>query len=191
MSDPFIGEIKMVGFNFAPRGYVFCNGQTMSIAQNSAMFALLGTTFGGDGVQTFGIPDYRCRVPVGMGAGPGLSTVVQGEKAGTQAVTILPTQMPMHNHPVAIPIAIPASTAAADTQAPGPTTVLAAGISEVDRVAGTATLYTTTASNTTLAPFNSNGTSGAAGGSQPLPIQNPYLGTNFIIATSGVFPSRN
>lgn len=191
MSDPFIGEIKMVGFNYAPRGYVFCNGQTMSIAQNSAMFALLGTTFGGDGQNTFGIPDYRARVPVGMGPGPGLSTVVQGEKAGTQAVSILPAQMPAHNHTAALSIAIPASTAAADTQVPGPAVVLAAAQFGTDRDVTLVSAYVSTAATTTLAPFNTSGTTGLTGSSQPLPIQNPYLGTNFIIATEGIFPSRN
>jgi microcystin-dependent protein len=153
--DPFIGEIKMVAFNFAPRGYSFCNGATISIAQNSALFSLLGTTFGGDGVQTFGLPDYRSRLPLGMGNGPGLPSVVQGEKAGTTAVTILPTQMPGHNHPVALSIAIPASTAAADTQVPGPTTVLAAAQFGTDRDVTLVSAYVSTAANTTLPPFNS------------------------------------
>jgi microcystin-dependent protein len=189
MADPFIGEIKMVAFNYAPRGYAFCSGQMMSIAQNSAMFALLGTTFGGDGVQTFGIPDYRCRLPLGMGNGPGLTPVVQGEKAGTNAVTISQTQMPTHIHPVAIPVAIPVSSAAADTQVPGPAVVLAAAQLE-DRTA-LVSAYVSTAANTTLAPFNTSGNTGPSGGNQPLPIQNPYLGTNYIIATQGIFPSRN
>jgi microcystin-dependent protein len=188
MADPFIGEIKMVAFNYAPRGYAFCSGQMMSIAQNSAMFALLGTTFGGDGVQTFGIPDYRCRLPLGMGNGPGLTPVVQGEKAGTNAVTISQTQMPTHIHPVAIPVAIPASTANADT-GPGPSAVLAVPQTDVSRESVTA--YVSTAANTTLAPFNISGNTGPSGGNQPLPIQNPYLGTNYIIATQGIFPSRN
>jgi microcystin-dependent protein len=159
--DPFIGEIKMVAFNFAPRGYSSCNGALVSIAQNSALFSLLGTTFGGDGVQT-------------LGNGPGLPSVVQGEKAGTTAVTILPTQMPGHNHPVALSIAIPASTAAADTQVPGPTTVLAAAQFGTDRDVTLVSAYVSTAANTTLPPFNSSGTTGLSGGSQ-----------------QGVFPSRN
>src|SRR3954467_14539122 len=98
MSDPFLGEIRMVGFNYAPRGWAFCAGQLMSIAQNSALFALLGTTFGGDGVTTFALPDYRSRSAVGMGSGPGLTPIVQGELAGTENVTLSLLQMPMHNH---------------------------------------------------------------------------------------------
>jgi microcystin-dependent protein len=190
MSDPFLGEIKMVGFNFAPRGYSFCNGSTMAISQNSALFSLLGTTFGGDGVQTFGLPDYRGRLPVGMGNGPGLTPVVQGEKAGTTSVSILPTQMPSHNHTAALSIAIPVSTAAADTQAPGPTVVLAAAQFGTDRDVTLVSAYVSTAATTTLTPFNTSGTTGLSGGGQPLPIQNPYLGTNFIIAMEGIFPSR-
>jgi len=98
MSDPFLGEIRMVGFNFAPRGWAMCQGQLLSIAQNNALFALLGTLYGGDGQTTFGLPDYRGRSPVGMGQGPGLSAVVQGEMAGTENVTLTLNQMPMHNH---------------------------------------------------------------------------------------------
>src|SRR5688572_6320685 len=98
MSEPFLGEIRMVGFNFAPQGWAFCQGQLMSIAQNSALFSLLGTTFGGDGQTTFALPDYRGRSSVGMGSGPGLTNIVQGEKSGTENVTILSTQMPVHTH---------------------------------------------------------------------------------------------
>jgi microcystin-dependent protein len=191
MSDPFLGEIKMVGFNYAPRGYAFCSGQTIAISQNSALFALLGTMFGGDGSVTFGMPDFRGRMPVGMGSGPGLTSITQGEKAGAMSVTILPTQMPSHNHPVAIPVAIPASTANGDVGPPGPAAVLAVGQVTLAGETGSVTAFTSTAANTTLAPFNTSGTSGLSGGSTPLSIQNPYLGTNFIIALEGIFPSRN
>ena len=98
MSEPFLGEIRMVGFNFAPTGWAFCAGQTVAIAQNSALFALLSTTFGGDGRVTFGLPDYRGRSPVGMGAGPGLTVVQQGEKSGTESVVLTSAQMPQHTH---------------------------------------------------------------------------------------------
>lgn len=205
MSEPFLGEIRMVGFNYAPRGWAFCQGQLMSIAQNSALFALLGTTFGGDGVTTFALPDYRGRDPIGMGNGPGLTPVIQGEKAGTENVTLIQSQMPIHTHTAVSapfsasltgPINIPAATTGTTQAAPGNTTVL--GPIAAGGRAGT--LYATTTADTTLSPFNAtitgnltpgNPTIGSAGGSQPVAIRNPYLGTNFIIATEGIFPSRN
>ena len=99
MSEPFLGEIRMVGFNFAPQGWAFCQGQIMSIAQNTALFSLLGTMYGGNGQTTFGLPDLQGRSPVGIGQGPGLSPIVQGEMAGTENVTLLASNMPMHTHP--------------------------------------------------------------------------------------------
>ncbi len=204
MSEPFLGEIRMVGFSYAPNGWASCNGQLMSIAQNSALFALLGTTFGGDGVTTFALPNYQGRGPVGMGNGAGLTPIVQGEVSGTENVTILQTQMPTHTHTAQSsafaasltgPINIPASANGTTQAAPANNTVLgpiAAG-------GRPGTLYATTAADTTLAPFDAtvtgqltpgNPTIGTAGGSQPLPIRNPFLGTNFIIATDGIFPSR-
>ncbi|NOT56941.1 MAG: phage tail protein, partial [Deltaproteobacteria bacterium] len=100
MSDPFIGEIIMFGGNFAPRGWAFCNGQLLSIAQNTALFSILGTTYGGDGRTTFALPDLRGRVPVhaGNSQGPGLPPVQLGEMAGSPSVTLTVSQMPMHNH---------------------------------------------------------------------------------------------
>ncbi len=98
MSDPFISEIRMVGFSFAPQGWASCNGQTVSISQNNALFALLGVTFGGDGVTNFQLPDFQGRSPVGMGNGVGLTPISQGAKSGTENVTLLQTQMPVHTH---------------------------------------------------------------------------------------------
>lgn len=205
MSDPFIGEIRMVGFNYAPRGWAFCAGQLMAISQNSALFALLGTTFGGDGITNFALPDYRGRSPVGMGNGPGLTSIIQGEKSGVESTTLIQSQMPIHTHTAQSapfsasltgPIGIPAATTGTTQAAPGTTTVLG----PVAAAGRPGTLYATTAADTTLAPFNAtvtgnltpgNPTIGNAGGSQPVAIRNPYLGTNFIIATEGIFPSRN
>src|SRR5882757_5801180 len=102
MSEPFIGEIKMFGGSFAPRNYAFCNGQLMSISQNSALFAILGTTYGGNGVQTFGLPDLRGRVPIHWGQGVGLSNYVQGQVGGVESVQLSSTQMPAHNHPAQV-----------------------------------------------------------------------------------------
>lgn len=187
--EPFIGEIKMVGFNFAPRGYATCQGQLMSIAQNTALFSLLGTTFGGNGQTTFGLPDFQGRSPVGQGSGGGLTPITQGEMAGTESVTILTAQMPMHTHVATTSIAIPAGTANGTTKTPANNTFLA---TTNDSAAGAeVTLYATGTPDTTLQPFNPTITVGTAGGNQPLPLRNPYLGTMFIIALEGVFPSRS
>lgn len=150
MSEPFIGEVRAVGFNFAPRGWALCAGQLMSIAQNTALFSLLGTTFGGDGMTKFGLPDYRGRSPVGMGNGPGLSAITQGQASGTETVTLLTAQMPSHNHTAS------GAQAASDASAMAPIPV----------------------------------TVQLSGGGNPVPIRNPFLGTNFIIALEGIFPSR-
>jgi microcystin-dependent protein len=192
MSEPFLGEIRMVGFNFAPNGWAFCQGQMVAISQNSALFSLLGTTFGGNGQVTFGLPDFRGRSPVGMGTGPGLSPIDQGEQSGTENVTMLSSQMPMHTHAsqLTASVAIPANVTPGNSKTPGVTNVLsttndtAAG-AEVD-------IYSAGPGTTTLEPFNVavGGQIGVAGGSQPLPIRNPYLGTNFIIAMEGLFPTR-
>src|ERR1044072_3596072 len=98
MSNQFLGQIQQFGFQFAPRGWAFCNGQLMSIAQNNALFALLGTMYGGDGITTFGIPDMRGRIGLHFGQGPGLSNYDQGEASGTESVTLISTQMPIHTH---------------------------------------------------------------------------------------------
>jgi microcystin-dependent protein len=194
MSEPFLGEIRMVGFNFEPKGWAYCNGQLMSIAQNSALFALLGTTFGGDGVTTFGLPDLRGRSPVGMGTGPGLSTITQGEESGNENVTILQTQMPMHNHPLTgatAAVAIPVNITPGSSKTPSNTSVLS---TTNDPVAGAEVdIYSAGPGTDSLAPFNANvnGSTATAGGSQPLAIRNPYLGSNFVIALEGIFPSRN
>lgn len=187
MSDPFVGEIRMVGFSYAPPGWLPCQGQLVSIAQNSALFALLGTTFGGDGVTTFGLPDLRGRAPVGIGNGPGLTPIVQGEVSGTESVTLLSTQMPMHIHAATVSVAIPGVAASTNVSAtPGATSVLG----PVAAGGRPGTLYSTDAPDTTLAPFSPPVTVGPAGGSLPVGIRNPFLGTNFIIATNGIFPSR-
>src|SRR5690606_11967690 len=201
MSDPFIGEIRMVGFNFAPRGWASCQGQIMSIQQNSALFALLGTTYGGNGQTTFGLPNFCGRSPVGQGAGPGLTPITIGEISGSENVTMTINQMPMHTHVATASqptgtaqIAVPAATIGTTQAEPGPSTVLG----PVAAAGRAGTLYCTGAADTTLAPFNANVTVqapaitvGIAGGSQPIALRNPYLGTNFVIALEGIFPSRD
>lgn len=192
--DPFLGEIKLVGFNFAPRGYAFCDGALMAISQNSALFALLGTTYGGDGVTTFALPDYRSRNPLGMGAGPGLSPVVQGEKSGLELATLQTANMPQHNHTAVLASASATPKAfngAADLA--DPTGAAPANAAANPRDLPIPSFAAASTAVSAMAPIPVSGTVdvGMAGSNQPLSLRNPYLGTNFIIATEGIFPSRN
>lgn len=171
--DPFISEIFMAGMNFAPRGYVSCSGQLMSIAQNTALFSLLGTTFGGNGQTTFAIPDLRGRVPMGMGNGPGLTPRTLGEVGGTEAVTLISTQIPAHTH------ALNAVSDAGDASAPSG-----------NYLANTGALDKEYKSTGTVVQMNA-GSVGTAGSGQPHDNMPPHLVLNFYIATEGVFPSRN
>jgi microcystin-dependent protein len=174
MSEPFLGEIRMFGGNFAPTGWAMCNGQLMAISQNTALFSILGTTFGGNGTTTFGLPDMRGRVPVHQGSGPGLSTYVLGEMTGSENVTLTQNQMPIHSHIVN-----------ADSNAGGKTTPTS---NFPGAVSGTAAekIYSS-ANTTTMNPAMIAN----AGGSQPFPIIQPILCVTFIIALVGIFPSRN
>ncbi|MBL8179686.1 MAG: phage tail protein [Bryobacterales bacterium] len=166
--EPFIGQLMCVGFNFAPRGWALCNGQLMSIAQNTALFSLLGTMYGGDGVTTFALPDLRGRAALHNGQGPGLSVYTQGQVGGNENVTLIASQMPMHNH-----------TAACSSTDPSDTT-------PVGGVPAAGGSYATTANSTMLPTMI-----GMAGGSQPHPNMQPFLVLNWIIALEGVFPSRS
>jgi microcystin-dependent protein len=169
MSEPFLGELRIFGFNFAPRGWAMCNGQVLSIAQNTALFSLLGTTYGGNGQTTFALPDLRGRVPVHFGQGPGLSDIDLGEQAGSEVVTLTVDQLAAHNHGIA------ASNGSATASRPA-NNFLAAGGS-----------YATSSDGTTMNP----GMVQNAGGSQPHENRQPFLGLNVCIALEGIFPSRN
>jgi microcystin-dependent protein len=179
MGDQFLGEIRMVGFNFAPVGWALCDGSLLSIQQNAALFSLLGVTFGGNGTTNFALPDLRGRTPVCMGSGLGLEPITLGEQAGSESTTISQAQMPTHTHALNV-----AGTPTNSDNAPtSKNNVLgAAGTGQ-----GSATIWSTALSS----PVALNqGQIGVAGGNLPLPLRNPYLGTNFIIALTGVFPSR-
>lgn len=180
MADPFIGEIRMVGFNFAPAGWALCDGSVLPVNQYQALFTLLGTMFGGNGTTTFGLPDLRGRAPVGMGNGPNLTPVTQGQLAGSEDANILPGQMPMHTHIINV-----AGTATDNVNIPSNTNnVLGAS----GGGPGSATIWSTALSSpVALNPAQV----GSAGFNQPLPIRNPFLGTNFIIALIGIFPTRS
>ena len=171
MSEPFLGQIIIVGFGFAPRGWAFCNGQILSIAQNTALFALLGTTYGGDGQTTFALPNLQGRMPMHLGQGPGLSPRTQGEVGGEENVTLNQNQMPVHSH------TLNASGNIATTDSPA-NALLARSVR--------ATIYGSPAS-ATLSPQSI----AAAGGNQPHDNMPPYLVLNYCIALEGIFPSRN
>ena len=172
MSNPFVGEIRMFGGNFAPSGWAFCDGQLLPIVQNTALFSLLGTTYGGDGVTTFALPDLRGRVPLHQGAGPGLSPFDIGEVGGEESLTLTVGQMPAHSHEFVSP-----ASPALDTPAGSALGSPASGIA----------LYAPSAVTGLLNP-NANV---PVGGGQPHPNLMPYLCTSFIISLFGIFPSRN
>jgi len=173
--EPFIGEVQIFGFNFAPVSFALCAGQTISIAQNSALFALLGTTYGGDGIQTFKLPDLRGRVVVGMGAGPGLVQKSIGEMSGTENVTLLASQMPAHTHTL---------NAGAGSGLGSPVGNFN-GASR-DGSGQPVSNYTNTATGT----MNAQAV-GMTGSNQPHSNMQPYTVVNYCIALEGIFPSRN
>ncbi len=173
--EPFIGQLMLVGFNFAPKGWALCNGQLLSISQNTALFSLLGTTYGGDGITTFALPDLRGRSPIGFGQGPGLSNYVQGEASGTENTTLLVTNMPAHNH------SIVANNGTGNTNSPEG--AFLAGYGSAMPPEGP---YTNASPNTTLNPA----AVGVAGQNQPFSILSPFLVLNWIIALEGIYPSR-
>ncbi len=174
MAEPFLGQIIMGGWNFAPRGYAGCDGQILSIAQNTALFSLLGTTYGGNGQVTFALPDLRGRVPIHVGQGPGLPTMDLGEQAGEVSHTLISTEMPMHNH------LVQASNAPGALPAPNGNFIAASSDSHMAN-------YRPTSDGSTLNPQSI----GLAGGNQPHNNMQPFLVITFCIAIEGIFPSRN
>lgn len=176
MSEPYLGEIRLFGFRQVPQGWFACNGQLVSIAENDALYALLGTTYGGDGINTFGLPDLRGRIPVHQGQGPGLSNYVLGQRSGTESVTLIGQQMPQHTHTLV------ATTLTATAKTPAATLELGALNGDV--------LYVTDTSG--AAAFAANPLSvGVAGGTQPHENQMPTLTAQYCIAQYGVFPSQS
>ena len=175
MTEPFIAEIRIFPFTFAPRGWAFCNGQLMSISQNTALFSLLGTTYGGDGKTTFGLPDLQGMAPMQQGQGPGLSNYVLGETGGNATVTLLQSELPLHTHAVMADSQDPG-----DVQTPGPTVVLARSSPFIYKAPPV----------TDAAPMAFQAIP-PAGGSQPHNNLQPYLTVNFCIALQGIFPARN
>jgi microcystin-dependent protein len=171
VSTPYLGQIQPFAFNFAPVGWAMCNGQLLPISQNTALFALVGTFYGGDGVTNFALPNLQSRVAIHQGQGPGLSPYSIGQVGGTENVTLIQNQMPQHGHTVA------ASAAPASTARPGGAVMGHAGTDA----------YGSSPDGTTM---NAQ-MIGTAGGNQPHTNVQPYLAVNFCIALQGVFPSRN
>lgn len=180
-----MAEIRMFAGNFAPMYWSFCDGSLIAISQNSALFALLGTLYGGDGVQNFALPDLRSRVPVGIGAGPGLPNISLAQKGGSEFDTLLVENLPSHNHMVSATVAPAASTGGRGvTTTNVPTNNFPAQTAE-----GT-NIYANTA-NTAMGQSQVQITLGATGNSLPVNNIQPFLGMNYIICLEGVFPSRN
>ena len=176
-----IGEIRMFAGNFAPRTWAFCSNQLLPIAQNTALFSILGTTYGGNGQTTFALPDFRGRVAVGTGQGPGLANITLGQLSGTTSVTLTTGNMPAHTHPL---------TGTVSPQGNQGATGLSNDPSN-RRLAGT-NIFTGAATDlATMAPAVSTLAIGVTGGSQPFSIMPPYLGMNYIICLFGIFPSRD
>jgi microcystin-dependent protein len=175
MSDPFLGEIRVLSFNFAPKGWAGCDGQLMAINQNQALFALLGTQYGGDGIRTFAIPDLRGRVAIHRGQGPGLNPYTIGERGGTEGVTLTVAQIPAHTH------------TALGSSADGTTLNPTGAIWAKDAVGGTEPYLTGAVPNAPMAPQAIS----SSGSNVGHPNLQPFLVTNFCIALQGIFPSRN
>jgi microcystin-dependent protein len=173
MADPFVAEIRIFPFNFAPKGWAFCDGQILPISQNTALFSLLGTTYGGDGKSNFALPNMRGNAPMHPGQGPGLSLHDLGETGGSQAVSLLESEIPTHTHPLR------ANNQSGDNPTPGGNTLARPGSTTIYQQNSSANLVAMAAQ--ALAP---------AGGDQPHNNMQPYLTLNFCIALQGVFPPR-
>lgn len=176
MAQPFVGQIISVGFNFAPVGWHLCDGSLLPITQNEALFNLIGTTYGGDGVTTFGLPDLRGRAPLNAGTGPGLPTYVQGQLSGSETVTLTASQLGAHSH------SLMASTQNGAASNPGATLALA------QNPEATVPVYAPAPSNTSL---SGAAIGNSASGGLPHENRQPYLAINYIIALEGVYPSQN
>ena len=171
MTQPFLGEIRIFAGNFAPKGYALCQGQIISIQQNTALFALLGTQYGGNGTTTYALPNLASRTPLGQGQGPGLSDYIVGEETGTETVTLLNAEMPAHNHTLQVD-----NTAANRSNASGAMLAVAKD-----------PIYAAAPPSAQLNPQSVSVT----GQNFPHPNMQPYLALNFIIALVGIFPARN
>lgn len=175
--EPFIGEVDLVAFNFAPTGYAMCDGQLLPISQNTALFSLLGTFYGGDGKSTFALPDLRGRRVVGMGQGPGLSPYDIGQSGGEESVTLLVSELPAHRHPVVANTAVGTSLSPTNNFWAAQTSTNLYSNAPAPNIPGS----TVAMSPSAILP---------TGGTLPHENRSPYLALNYIIALQGIFPSR-
>ncbi|HUB00783.1 MAG TPA: tail fiber protein [Terracidiphilus sp.] len=187
MSEPFLGEIRMVGFNFAPVGWFLCNGQTLSISQYTALFSLLGTTFGGNGTTTFMLPNLQGRVPVCVGNGVGLAPYVWGQMGGSASASILTSNLPVHTHAVTPPVSNANATASSPVNGYPAVDVTTISGGQRGETAATMSYAAASVPGQNAAAYQT----GAAGGGVPISVEPPYLAVYFIIAYNGIFPSRS
>lgn len=183
--DPMMAQIIMFAGNFAPRGWAFCEGQLLPISSYSALFSLLGTTYGGDGRTTFALPDFRGRAPLQPGNGPGLSHIAAGQKGGAEVHALTQAEMPAHNHDGStLNGTVGCNEEDGDSEDPQGRSI---GLSASD------TPYNSQPNDKAMKAndITMSGTTGNAGGSQPFSVRNPYIGCNYIIALQGVYPSRS
>jgi microcystin-dependent protein len=176
-----IAQILLFAGNFAPRNWAYCNGATVQISQNTALFSLLGTTYGGNGTTTFLLPDLRGRVAIGAGQGPGLSPYSLGQAAGSETVTLTINNMPAHIHPATASVAVGVSSAGATAEDPDGALLTTTN----------APFYATGAPSGHLGGVTASATVGIAGSNAPVSIMPPYLALNYVICMFGIFPSRN
>jgi microcystin-dependent protein len=170
---PYLGQITLVAFNFAPQGWALCNGQLLQISQNDALFALIGTTYGGDGQTTFALPDLRSRIPIHQGQGNGTSNYVLGQPSGTEQVSLTAAQLPSHGHTAQC------VSTSSNSQSP------------VGAIWGQATNDKPYQSAEVGTASMAAGAIGPAGGNQPHPNLMPYQALNYVIALAGIFPSQS
>lgn len=193
--NPFVGEIQMVAFAFAPKGFALCDGSLLQISQYPALFSLIGVSYGGDGVHTFGLPDLRGRHPIGAGRGPGLQPVQVGDAGGSEAVSLAPNQMPSHTHPATVQPGAHAqqSCFSGVGSLTSPAGAIPADVIEPVSGAALQAFANPTAANQAMAPLPlalQIGV-GPTGDGAPVGIRNPFVGVNFVIALTGVYPSRD
>lgn len=181
MDDVILAEIRLFAGNYAPLGWALCQGQLLPISQYSALFSLIGTYYGGDGRVTFALPDFRSRIPVGLGAGPGLAPYGMGQQGGTQTINLQNEHLPQHTHAITGTVTMMATAAAGDTNTPS--NAYPATLADTE-------LYSTTSDNSLLGNMQYNLAVASTGNSTPVSIIQPVLTLTYIIALSGVFPSR-
>ncbi|AXQ29313.1 phage tail protein [Solimonas sp. K1W22B-7] len=191
MSEPFLGMISIFGFNFAPRGWAFCNGQILPIAQSTALFSLLGTTYGGNGQTTYALPNLQGRMPMHFGNGPGLSSRNLGEMGGTESTTLTQAQMPSHSHTATVTVTASLYGETATASALNPLNNMLASPAVGNHIYAPPVAADNKLMAADSIKASGTATIGLAGGNQPFGIMPPFLALNFCIALEGIFPSRN